>query len=142
VVLPEGVELSTSPLPNYRSHTSVELSAVLNSGGSGYDYSAGSVIFADGIVRTQQQLAALADTASPTNTRLYCTPGAGVFDSKGYVPTSRATAGLIPSSTMPAYGALEINGNAGYFNASTVIWQLGAGISRSRLPKTARVPCI
>jgi hypothetical protein len=115
----------------------IKLDGVLNESGGAFAYGVASVSFVDGTVLTTQQLIALADTASPTNTRLYGTPGADVLDSKGYATYEQGNGGADSFIYNAGYGPLEINEDAGSGIASTATLDLGSGVSEGQVVVTA-----
>jgi hypothetical protein len=91
------------------------------------------VTFGDGTVWTTQQVATLADTGAPTNTILYGSSGADVFDSKGYAMYEQGNGGADTFVFNPGYGHLEITEPPVYGDAAQAVLQVGAGIDPSAL---------
>ena len=96
-----------------------------------------SVQFADGTTWSQSQLVTYATTitGTPASTKLYGTPGADTFNSKGYATYEQGNGGADTFIYNPGYGALEIN-EADYSSPSSVL-KLGAGISAAQVQVTA-----
>jgi hypothetical protein len=89
------------------------------------------IAFADGTSITQAQLAQEATTGSPTNTSLYGTDQAEVFDSRGYAPYEQGNGGQDTFVYNPGYGQLEINENAGFGVLADAVLQVGGNLTSS-----------
>ena len=92
--------------------------------------------FADGTTMTRQQLLTFATTGSPSQTSLYGTSGADVFNSEGYATYEQGNGGADTFVYNPGYGHLEINESSGGGD-STAVLQFGAGIDPSDVTVSA-----
>jgi hypothetical protein len=77
------------------------------------EYGIALVQLADGTSLTAQQLFRLATTGSPTNVRLYGTPGSDVFDSRGYAAFEDGAGGVDTFIYGTGYGLLTIVAEGG-----------------------------
>jgi hypothetical protein len=93
------------------------------------EFGVSGVVFADGTALTRQQLIALADTGSATNTLLYGTAGADVFVSNGFATYEQGNGGADTFEYDQGWGALEIRENAGVGLASAAVLAFGPGVT-------------
>jgi len=100
---------------------------------SGTSFGIAEATFADGSSLTAQQLELMATTGSAFNRSLYGSPGADLFDSKGFATYEEGRGGADTFVYGAGYGHLEINEDNGSFNASTATLAFGAGISASQI---------
>src|SRR5207302_54139 len=102
-------------------------------GGLSPDRGVDEFIFSDGTTATRQQLAAIVDTGSPTNTRLYGGSGADTLDANGYATYAQGGGGADTFIYKAGYGALEIKEDASVFTNSAATVQFGPGLTASNM---------
>ena len=115
----------------------IEIDGMFNPGYFGYaQYGVAQVQLADGTVLGRQQLAALAMTGTAGVDFLYGTAGADTLDGLGAPAGSQdyeqGGGGADTFVFNPGYGGLEISEDAGYYNDSAAVLQLGGGDRRGQ----------
>jgi Haemolysin-type calcium binding protein related domain/RTX calcium-binding nonapeptide repeat (4 copies) len=103
--------------------------------GDGTVFGVQQITFAGGTSLTYQQLLAMADTGSATNTSLYGDAGPNVFDSKGFATYERGGGGGDTFVYNMGYGALTID-ETDTGSAPDDILAFGAGITMSDVAVT------